>query len=963
MWFGTQDGLNRFDGKNFMQINAFIKNGNPALNQPVPTSKMITALHAGPEGFLWVGTTSEILLYDPILNQYQPPAARLGNFKMPEDTYITGIVEDKYENIWIATQSDGLFCYNKRRQQMAALLWQGASAPGKIISICLTSSQNIIVAGEKDIYTCIGGTFIPFHLDNKLLMLEKAAITECKIIRDKFWLILNTSKIILVDTAANGPVNYTLFNKAYNGRHALQEPRIIHQSDSNTVWIGSRSDGLLKVDITSGSFEHTGTTGMRNHLKSQFILSLYTSSNRITWAGLSGGGVAKYDPSKIKFSLWRNEGEAGRITKDNMLLSIFSDNNEDFYAGTLYGGLMHRNIKTGYCRYFRPPLSSLTAAGANNIYQVIAGENNLLWLATWAGLYSFNRDTKAFTQYTSPADVQTRQLYSVIRLKTINKLLAGGESGGLRFFNLATRHWEPCPDTAHFLSHHPLRVRYMQEIGNGDVLMSTEKLNLVKYNYYSGVFTVYPQLQKIASTSRHFTRDEPYIWIATDEGLVQALAETMQVIKLWNTRNALPNEYIYAVATDRHERVWFSSNAGLAALNPATGVCEKFTEDDGLQAMEFNTAACYKDTKGRIWFGGINGMNMVDPEKTMIQKAPPPPLITNITVMNAPYIADTAIPYTHCITLPYNQNFVGFEFQSPNNMQSENVGYEYMLTGVDTGWVNNGGRNYASYTQLSPGSYELKIRTLNNAGVANSATTTLALAITPPWFRKWWFYTLCAAASTAFIYAFMHYRIKQVKKMEWLRQHISANLHDDIGASLSSIHVLSELSRWETDVVTRNKYLRQINEQTTDVIASLRDIVWSINPQNDKLDIIIARMKRYAAELLEAKNIDFEFETNTRSTDEIADVNTRQNLYLIFKEAVNNLAKYSGAGKATIRLHKEYNEVTLEVEDNGRGFNPLLVTKGNGISNMERRAKLGRGNFEVISAAGSGTRIKVSLRV
>lgn len=958
MWFGTQDGLNRFDGKNFMRVSALVNNGKPA------SSKMITALYADPKGFLWVGTTSEILLYDPVLNQYQPPATQFNNFALPEDVYITGITEDPHENIWVATQSDGLFCYNKRRQQMTDIRWQTGSAPDKIISVCIAPNQNVIVAGEKDIYTYINGVFIPFGLNNKLPVLQKAAITECKIIRDKCWLILNASKIILVDTATACPVKYKPFNEVYKGRHLLQEPRIIHQSDSNTVWIGSRSDGLLKVDIKNNVFEHSGAAGNHNYLKSRFILSLYTTRHHITWVGLSGGGIAQYDPQSIKFGLWRNEGKAGGRAEDNMLFSIFSGNDEDFYAGTLYGGLMQRNIKTGYCRYYQPPLNNVTATGSKNIYQVIAGDKDLLWMATWAGLYSFNKSTKRFKQYTQPSDAQTRELYAVTRLKMVNRILTGGQAGGLRLFDPETLHWELCPDTAGFLNRHILRVRYMQETENGDILMSTERLNLVKYNYLSGTFTTYPQLQRICATSRHFVLSDPYIWIATDDGLIQAIAQSMQVVKIWNTGNGLPDDYIYAVAADNRKHIWVSSNAGIAMLDPLTGICEKFTEEDGLQAMEFNTAACYKDSRGRLWFGGINGMNMIDPEQMMVQRNMLPPMITNITVMNMPYIADTATPYIHTITLPYNQNFVSFEFQSPGNAQSEKISYEYMLAGVDTGWVKSGNRNYANYTQLDPGSYEMKIRACNDSGVTGSIATTLALIITPPWFASWWFYLLIAMAVTAMVYAFMQYKIMQVKKMEWLRQHISADLHDDIGASLSSINILSQLlQQQKTDTLTRNRYLQKIYEQTTAVTTALRDIVWSINPKNDKLEIILDRMKRYAAELLEAKNINYTFKTNIKPGDEIADANIRHSLYLIFKESVNNLAKYSRATQVTIALQKEYKRVVLEIKDNGQGFDPCFVVKGNGIENMQQRAKLINAVFSLTTAPCKGTCIRVTVAV
>ncbi|NNV55485.1 tetratricopeptide repeat-containing sensor histidine kinase [Limnovirga soli] len=206
------------------------------------------------------------------------------------------------------------------------------------------------------------------------------------------------------------------------------------------------------------------------------------------------------------------------------------------------------------------------------------------------------------------------------------------------------------------------------------------------------------------------------------------------------------------------------------------------------------------------------------------------------------------------------------------------------------------------------------------------------------------------------------YKLKRSIAMERMQQRISSDLHDDIGASLTSINILSQLSQQQKiDAATRNEYLQKMNEQTTEVTNALRDIVWSINPKNNKLDIILGRMKRYAAELLETKNIDYSFEANIKPGDEITDADIRQNIYLIFKESVNNLAKYSGATKAIIKFNKEANQIQLDVKDNGNGFDAAHITKGNGIENMQRRAKMINAKFILQSAPGSGTNISVTI--
>lgn len=963
MWFGTQDGINRFDGKNFLQVKAQIETRDTSSTQKQPRSKMVTALYGDKNDLLWLGTTRELLIYDRVLNKYLSPQTIFPHFKIVPNPWITHITEDNKENVWIATQSNELFCYNKQKKVMVSLHWQ-SGRPDKIIAIGTDGKKNFYVASDKDVYFYREGNFMPLQLHRRFPDLMDAPITEMKFINDQMWLILNAAEILLFDYEEDHVKEYIPFTKTFTGAGYLHEPRIIHQSDNNTAWVGSRSEGLLKINLPAHTFELSRSVSSGHNLKSQFVLSFYTSRLHITWIGLSGGGVAEYDPLKIQIGLWRIDQQTGQPLQDNMLLSVFSENNEDFYAGTLYGGLLHRNIIKNTARYYQPPLNDITAVGSRNIYEITSVGDRLLWMATWAGLYSFDRTTQKFNQYTNPEDPQTRELYAVIKLKKANKLLTGGAQGGLRLFNLATRQWEPCYDPAGFLSSHRLGVRYMREVENGDIYMSTEEQNLVKYNYKTGLFTTYPALQHISGTSRYFLFEGPYLWVATDDGLIQVLASGMQILKLWNTGNVLPNDYIYAVLPGDRNHLWISCNAGLVLLDYKIGICEKFTEKDGLQSMEFNTASCYKDKKGRCWFGGINGLNMVDERQTLSPRYSIKPLIVNITVMNKPYAADTATPYLHTISLPYAQNFIGFEFQSPGYSPDENITYEYMLKGVDSGWINNSIRNYANYTQLPPGKYIFSVRTYLPNEWIGSDDATIQIIITPPWFKTWWFYLLLTISVISLIYGFLRYRISHARNVERLRQHISADLHDDIGASLTSISILAQLSQQEkVDMSIRRQYLQKIYEQTTAVTNALRDIVWSINPQNDKLEIILARMKRYAAELLEAKNINYSFKTNVKPGDEIANASIRHSLYLIFKESVNNLSKYSMATQVTISLQKEYKCVILEINDNGQGFDPGFVTKGNGIENMQQRAKLMNALFTLSSTPGKGTCIKVIVSV
>lgn len=804
MWFGTQDGLNRFDGRNFTVIQPSNSATGSGKNYFGKFSKMYTALYADTRDWLWVGTTQEIALYNRYTNQFILPGEIYKGFSVPGGIWINKITEDNRGNIWIVTQKNGLFCYNKALQSMVSFKWTGGQ-PEKIIALSTGATGDIWACSENEVYLLQKSTFHPIGLKDKL-SLKKIIIGDMCMVNGQLWLIINAAGIIIVQPLAGNSFTITDFSKTFSGKNYLTDARLIHQSDSNTVWVGSRSEGLIKVNLSAKTFENAGALGTSYSLKRQFVLTFFTNRQKITWIGLSGGGIAKYDLQKIQFSLWRTAPLPQQPVPDNMLFSVFSPDDELFYMGTLYGGLLQLNIKNGRYQYHQPPAHRYNESGAKNIYEVIAGEKNLLWMATWSGLYSFDKVTRQFVQYTDNNDAQTSELCAVIKLRQQPKLLVGGYQGKLRIFNLKTHQWEQCKEIGNGLNKLELRVRYMKEMEDGNIFISTETQNLVQYNYITGAIVLYPQFQNISGVSRHFCRSGSFLWIATDDGLIQASAATMQVVKLWNTDNGLPNHYIYAVVPDNYGRIWISSNAGLAVLDYQSGTCKKFTEEDGLQGMEFNTASCYKNQEGKIWFGGINGLSMVDPELSAANQYSPAPLITGINVMNNPYQSDTAIPYIRRIVLPNTKNFISFEFQSPDFSQSENIMYEYMLKGVDTGWVKNGTKTYASYTQLKPGHYTFQVKSANTNFVWSKAVTTLDITIVPPWYNTWWFYLFTVAVIGLLLLWFVVNRIRRIRHEANLKQQITETEMAALKAQMNPHFMFNCINSIDAFIQSNDKY-------------------------------------------------------------------------------------------------------------------------------------------------------------
>ena len=290
--------------------------------------------------------------------------------------------------------------------------------------------------------------------------------------------------------------------------------------------------------------------------------------------------------------------------------------------------------------------------------------------------------------------------------------------------------------------------------------------------------------------------------------------------------------------------------------------------------------------------------------------------------------------------------------------------FKYQLLGLSDEWIEAGFNREAHFTNLDPGEYLFTVLGCDSEGVWSTTGRSIRIIVLPAWWQTWWFRILAVLLIAAIIFAIYKYRINQLKKIQSVRDGIARDLHDEIGSTLSSISLYSDLvrERTETELPDISPIAARISESSHRLMDSMSDIVWAINPDQDELNDVIQRMRAVSAELTEAADIDLEFIAEKIPLHTKMDMQSRRNFYLIFREALNNAIKYAQAHKIRIRLTNEGDYYLFEIADDGKGFDINQQKRGNGLLNMQKRADFLKGEFQITSQIGNGTSIRLKFR-
>ena len=365
-------------------------------------------------------------------------------------------------------------------------------------------------------------------------------------------------------------------------------------------------------------------------------------------------------------------------------------------------------------------------------------------------------------------------------------------------------------------------------------------------------------------------------------------------------------------------------------------------------------------------YGTVQAQSPVAPHKSTINlgNTLPHVAITDFKIFNQSLQVDSLLKLRK-IELSNDRNTFSISFTLTGMPQSDTLVYSYKLDGAEKDWMQTPKPITVNYTLLPPGSYTFLVKAQNQNKTFSTAITKLPILIRIPFWLSWWFILLCCLLFTSIIYYFHRQSVNRILAIEAIRQKVARDLHDDMGSTLSTINILSMMAKNKLgeDPVKASEFLSKISDNSSRMMEAMDDIVWSINPANDSMDKIVARMRGFATEVLEAKDIDLSFNVTGDIHSIHLDMEQRRDFFLIYKEAINNIAKYAHCKKVSISLLSSPHMLALTIEDNGVGFNVESADTGNGLSNMRKRAENFGDNFSIQSQQGHGTTVRLQLTI
>ncbi|QEC77655.1 sensor histidine kinase [Mucilaginibacter ginsenosidivorax] len=629
---------------------------------------------------------------------------------------------------------------------------------------------------------------------------------------------------------------------------------------------------------------------------------------------------------------------------------------EHIFLTTTGGGIFYTNL-------LNTPWKELLigkTADVNDTWNIRAAGVDKFWIGTQRGIYEWKKGMAG----PRPVNVPLIGKCPVITQFTDkeNVLWMGlGEGNGLAAYNLTNNSLQlySKKDKGNQL---PIRFPVcIAEDEFGDLWMGgTEGRGLVKWSRTNHQFALFPPAYNTdfdnGVINTIYADKRGKIWMGTNAGLVK-FDISSQKFKKVDMPEALSSNTVYSLAADNKGRLWIGTKNGLNCMEPGTGHFFLFggyypSSEDPVLSVKYDSAA------NKVYFNTAHIFYSAIPNQLLRPRRAPGVLITAVTS------SGNNLNPAQSISLPANDNNISIAFSAVNLVDGMQNRYYYRLNNLSKNWISAGRTRQISFSNLLSGNYTFSVKAQMADGTMSTNQATLLFSVQTPYYKSWWFIVLAIITTGGIIYFIYLNRIRQVLRVQAIRNSIATDLHDDIGSTLSNINILTELSNANLSAPEQARsFLKRITEEVNTSNQSLDDIVWSINTLNDSYEQTVARMKRYTAELFEGANIAYHFHFDEKIAYKKLHMEKRKDIYLVFKEAVNNIYKHAAATHVDISLQSHQNHLQMIIKDNGKGFDTTQPTSRNGIKNMKIRLAKWKGSISILSAIDEGTLLTIIIPV
>ena len=947
LWISTQDGLNRFEGKQIEVLSA----GNKQLQRSLPGQDIYDIALDQSGDYLWAlvpyaGLSKiDIRTVRIVKNYFNTHGSKQPN-------YWYKCLAQHQNNLYIGTNEGLIIGFDKNKEEELFRL-QTKDFFGidyQVDKLACTSDGRlyIFLSGKGIIVYDPEKKRLIEHISPKDLYLDGYVFQFTDVTENNgiFWI---TTNIGLRCVASHN--NQVLF------------PRKLQSTPS--LWFLNKS--LSTVSVYNGQVLYSGWNGLfqtdtelnnpvqiqptRNYDNHDFfeMANCIFQQGQVVWVG-SPYGLAWIKNRFSPFMALTNSlnGNGNRIKHSMSLLpvtdSVIAVCADDalYFANHQTGAINKFPLLDFYFTAFKAPGGLFIASGDNGFKLFNAAQQSLSLEKHFPELLPICHDLLvSATAYTD----------SLI-------FMASQNQHGLYKWNHHTRTIATITDSSKGpkLESHVIN-RLFADSGKRLWILCDNVISLydIRNNSMQHFTLREPGQQKPMSVLMDICEAANSFWLAVYGVGIVNLNQDMSVKKIYALQHGINDLGLYKIMKLSDSTLITSSNNGITVLNIRSGKATNYFEEDGLQSSSFEeTSGCISGNY--LFLGGFNGFTRIDPKKFLTNSKPPALYFANANIRMPDADTDSLNIFMESLTVPSNASQVTIGFSAVNYTGPEKVRYQYKLLPVSSQWESSGHEPFLNLVGIGPGSYTLLVRASNEDGVW-SEPIRMTLHFQPKWFQTWWFTVLCIAVALGIILLLVRMRLHQLSREEAIRRKLSNDLHDDLGSTLNSVKVHANLAMMDPGNTT---YLQRIKEGTQQAIVSTRDLIWVLDDKKDTVDHLISRVMQFAEPLCDAQGITLTKNISSDAWNHRLGKEEKRNLYMILKESINNSVKYANCRNILLEILIEGKRLHISVSDDGAGFNQETVTPGNGTTNIYSRAKDAGYQALIRTAPGKGTTVQLT---